>query len=264
MVNSNADMHQDDILVSIITVCKNAETTIIRCVKSVREQSYKNIQHVIVDGQSTDNTLRLIESSIGDNTVVLSEMDKSLYEALNKGVNLSRGQVVGILNSDDVFTDKTVVATIVKILKETEVDGVYGNVLYLNDKGSPIRYYRSYKLSLLSMKLGIMPAHPATFVKRYVYESGYMYNASYKIAADYDWFLRLLLFSDYSFKKINLLAVNMSNGGISNRSIMNRNIVNKEIVKSLEHQGICSILIKIRMRYLFKIFDYIMAKYVKY
>jgi glycosyltransferase involved in cell wall biosynthesis len=156
--------------VSIITVCLNSEKTIENTIQSVLFQSYKNIEYIVIDGNSTDNTKSILGKYADFISTVVSEPDKGLYDAMNKGLKLATGDVIGILNSDDLYKDLFVVEKVMKQFDE-EVDAVYGDIVYVdkNDITRIVRYWHSGLFKRYKMKFGWMPPHPAFFVRRNVY-----------------------------------------------------------------------------------------------
>ena len=182
--------------VSIITVCFNSELTIEHTINSVKSQDYPNIEHIIVDGGSIDSTLNIIESISSHNSVLISEPDLGIYDAMNKGLNKATGDVVALLNSDDYYPRDNIISQIVDFFTSNpSVAIVFGNVYYVkaNDLTKPIRHYSSYNFSPWKMRFGFMPAHPAAFIKYSAYEKIGFYSVGYKIASDFEWFVRALL-----------------------------------------------------------------------
>jgi glycosyltransferase len=216
--------------VSIITVVFNAERTICDCLISVKNQRYKNIEHLIIDGLSSDKTLSIIEDNIYDSIVLKSEADSGIYDALNKGILSATGEIIGILHSDDFYSYPDVIDEVMEFFSDPSVDAVYGNLNYVSKEGDfdVIRHWNAaptVKTSSMcctewaSMFGGWMPPHPTLFIRSSCYRKIGGFNTKYKIAADYDFIWRL--FAQPKFKAIYLDAVmiNMRVGGISNRSI---------------------------------------------
>jgi len=180
--------------VSIITAVYNNASYIGDCIKSVVTQSYPDIEYVVVDGGSTDGTLEAIEQHKNRISKVVSQNDEGYVYAMNKGLSLTGGDVVGFLHSDDFYAGKDVVAKVVKTFKERSVDSVYGDLVYVkrDDPGSLVRYWRSGSGSPAKIKKGWMPPHPTFFVKKHIYEKYGLFNTDFKIAADYELMLRFL------------------------------------------------------------------------
>lgn len=219
--------------VSIITVCYNPGKILREALKSLLSQDYHNIEFIVVDGGSSDGTVDYIRSICGEKiNKLISEPDNGVYDALNKGVGSSTGDIVGFLHSDDMFYRTTVLSEIVSKFSNKSVDAVYGDLLYVARENTErtIRYWKSgiYKPELL--KFGWMPPHPALYVRRVVYEKAKLCNGEYfdtrmTCSADYDFMLRLINKLKISIVYLPKILVKMRVGGISNRSI--KNIIQK-------------------------------------
>ncbi|WP_066221428.1 glycosyltransferase family 2 protein [Formosa haliotis] len=211
--------------VSIITATYNSENTIQHCMKSVLSQDYDNIEYIIIDGASKDKTLTLIDSEKQnhDNIVCVSEPDKGIYDALNKGIEKATGDIVGFLHSDDFFNSQKTINHIVKCFNESNVDGVYGDLHYINATNSDkvIRNWESKSFSKKLLKQGWMPAHPTLFLKKEVYNKHGVFNLNFKIAADYDMMLRIFKDNTLQFAYLPEVITKMRVGGASNRSLKN-------------------------------------------
>ncbi|NRD20827.1 glycosyltransferase [Winogradskyella eckloniae] len=215
--------------ISIITATYNSASTIQTCMESVLNQSYDNIEYIIVDGGSTDQTLNFIKEKVKINTQIKwsSEPDKGIYDALNKGIAKSTGDVVGFVHSDDFLADNAIIENIVKAFKQENVDGVYGNLHYvaLDNTNKVIRNWVSEKFELRLLKKGWMPAHPTLYLKKKIYQDNGAFNLGYKIAADYDFILRIFKQPQLKFFYLPKTIVKMRVGGASNRSL--KNIIQK-------------------------------------
>ena len=209
--------------VSIITATLNSAETIECALNSLKNQDYEDIEHIIVDGKSKDNTLSLIKEIGFGYTKVVSETDTGLYDALNKGISLSTGEIVGFLHSDDFFSSTKAISKIVNCFKENNCHAVYGNLNYVSkfNVNKIIRHWESKKFDPSLLTRGWMPPHPTFFMKKVCYEKFGGYNPAYKISADYEAMIRY--FSEEIFEAIYLpeLISNMRVGGISNRSLKN-------------------------------------------
>ncbi len=206
--------------VSIITPTFNSAETLENTIKSVLSQSYPDIEYIIVDGKSTDNTLDIVKKYDKINKVI-SEPDKGIYDAMNKGIRLATGDVVGILNSDDIYASENVIDRVVKAIKET--DCCWGNLLYVDkkDENKTIRRWISSEYKEDLFEKGWHPPHSTFFVKKNVYDRYGVFNLNFKIAADYELMLRLLEKNKISFSFIPEILVKMKIGGTSNRSVLN-------------------------------------------
>ena len=216
--------------VSVITVVFNNKHTLKDTIDSVLQQDYANIEYIIVDGGSTDGTIELIKSYGERICKFISEPDNGLYDAINKGIKLATGEVVGLLHSDDLFSNSNVISKIVAAFKDSGADSVYGDLHYVDkeDTQKVIRNWRSGYYSKGKFERGWMPPHPTFYVKRKVYLVHGLYDTGFKSAADYELMLRLLYKVGISANYIKDTLVHMRVGGESNRSLFNRIRANKE------------------------------------
>ncbi len=216
--------------VSIITVCYNSAITIEDTIKSVINQDYKNIEYIILDGQSKDNTISIIEKYKEQIAVFKSELDNGMYDALNKGIDLASGEIIAILNSDDFYINNHVISKVVDQMTSKGVDALYGDLWYVDqvDTNKIIRKWISgeYKPGLFLK--GWMPPHPAFFVKKSVYEQHGKFDLSLQSASDYELMLRFIHKHKVSITYLPEVLVKMRIGGTSNASFKNRVRANKE------------------------------------
>ncbi len=209
-------------LVSIITVCLNAADTIADTINSVATQNHSHVEHIVIDGGSADNTVELVRQLGGRVTKMVSEPDEGIYHAMNKGLALAKGDLVGFLNADDLYCHESVVKTVVETVKEHNVDSCYGDLLYMDATLSKVvRHWKSSPYTKGLFCTGWHPPHPTFFVKRSVYEKYGGFNTDLKIAADYEIMLRFLERYKVSTFYIPEVLVKMRTGGTSNRSIKN-------------------------------------------
>jgi glycosyltransferase len=215
--------------VSIITATYNSASTIKTCMDSVLNQSYDAIEYIIVDGGSNDETMHYIKENAVDNKQIIfsSEPDKGIYDALNKGIKKASGDIIGFVHSDDFLADNTIIASIVNAFKNENVDGVYGDLHYVAFENTDkiIRNWVSKKFRPKLLKQGWMPAHPTLFLKKKLYEKNGSFDLSYKIAADYDFILRIFKQPQLKFYYLPKTVVKMRVGGASNKSL--KNIIQK-------------------------------------
>lgn len=213
--------------VSIITAVYNNKTYLQDAIDSVYNQSYKNIEHIIVDGNSNDGTIDLIKKNENKISKWLSENDKGIYDALNKGLKLATGDLIGFLHSDDIYASNEIIETIVNKIKKSNSDSIYGDLLYVskNDTNNIIRFWKSKNFHYKLLKKGWMPPHPTFFVKKHIYNQYGGFNTNFKIAADYDLMLRFLGQKIISTSYLPQIIIKMRVGGLSNNSI--RNIIRK-------------------------------------
>ena len=226
--------------VSIVTPTYNSAKTIVDTILSVNKQDYANIEHIIIDGGSKDNTLELIRNTPNRVKKIISEPDKGIYDAMNKGVALATGDIVGILNSDDFYNSNDVIAKVVKTFQEGEYEGVYGDLEYVDARNTNrvVRYWESkaYKEGLF--KKGWHPAHPTFFVKKEVYDKYGNFNLKYKIGAGYEIMLRFIEKNRIKVAYIPETLVKMRVGGASNQSIKNIIKANIECYNAWKDNGL--------------------------
>lgn len=207
--------------ISIITAVYNRASTIESSVASVQGQSYGAIEHVIQDGGSTDGTLDLIERLTHSATCLVSERDDGLYDAINRGISRSTGDIIGLMHSDDFYAHPQVLAKVARAFEDPRVDGVYGDLDYVSasDTKKVVRHWRSgvYQPDLLSR--GWMPPHPTLYLRREVFLQWGLYDTSFQIAADYDAMLRYLWRGRIHLAYVPEVLVKMRVGGVSNRSL---------------------------------------------
>lgn len=216
--------------VSIITITYNSEATLKDTIESVVNQSYGDIEYIIVDGKSTDNTLSIIESYKDKISKVISEKDKGLYDALNKGIALATGDLIGIIHSDDFYTNNFVIEKIIKSIEENNSDAVYADLYYV-DKVDTNKIFRKWKSGSYKHGMflnGWMPPHPTFFAKRSVYEKFGSFNLSFVSAADYELMLRFIHKHKINLSYLPEFIVKMRVGGKSNVTLNNRLRANKE------------------------------------
>lgn len=233
-------MKKDSPLVSIITVVYNSRSTIVQNLNSVISQTYPHIEHIIIDGASTDGTLQLIDKVKKKVTKLISEPDKGIYDAMNKGLSLAGGEIIGFLNADDAYYDETTISTVVSEMEKTGSDSCYGDLIYVarKDPSKVIRYWKSYPFDPRFFHRGWHPPHPTFFVRRWVYEVYGGFNLQFRIAADYELMLRLLLKHRISTHYIPRVLVKMRTGGISNRNPLNILKANLECYKAWRYNGL--------------------------
>lgn len=209
--------------ISIVTVAFNSAKTIADTMQSVANQDYVQIEHIIIDGASTDNTLDIVRQFITPTALVRSEPDRGIYDAMNKGLAMATGDVVGFLNSDDVFNDTHSVAKIAQAMDSPDVDACYSDLIYVSQKKSNrvIRHWKSraYEVGLCSK--GWMPAHPTFYARKTIYEKYGGFETKFKLQADFEMALRLLDIHKIRTTYLPTVLVKMRTGGASNASIKN-------------------------------------------
>ncbi len=243
--------------ISIITATYNSEAHIADCVKSVNSQTYDDIEHIIIDGASKDNTLEIVKNIPNRVVKIVSEPDRGIYDAMNKGINLATGDVIGILNSDDFFTSNDVIETVVNAFNNNDIEALYGDVHFVdpNDLNKCVRYYSSAIFKPSLFRFGFMPAHPSFYMKRECYEKHGLYSLDYRIAADYDLLIRYLYKEKINYKYLKKDFVTMRTGGVSTENFNSRVTLNREIVKACKRYGISTNMFLLSLKYFYKIFE---------
>lgn len=203
--------------VSIITIVLNGVDYIDKTINSVINQSFTNIEYIIIDGGSKDGTIDIIKKYENKIAYWVSEPDKGIYDAMNKGIRLAKGDIVGILNSDDFYADENVIKNVVEVMSKNNVDSCYGDLVYVdrNDINKIVRYWKAGAFNKERFKKGWMPPHPTFFVKRKVYEKYGYFNLDFPLAADYELMLRFLLKYEITTEYIQKIIVKMRMGGTS-------------------------------------------------
>jgi glycosyltransferase involved in cell wall biosynthesis len=244
--------------VSIITVTYNSQDTLQCTIDSVKNQSYKNIEYIIIDGNSNDNTVDIIKSNSDVVSYWISELDFGLYDAINKGIRVATGNIIGIINSDDYYKDEHVISTIVDTFIKFNTDSVFSDGRYISRKNlsKTIRYYSSRIFRPSIFRWGFMPLHTSFFVKKNHYDSFGLYKTDYKIAADFELLLRFLLIYRISYKYIPKDLIVMRMGGVSTKSWKSNLLLNREIVKACSQNGIYTNIFMLFFKYFIKIFEF--------
>jgi len=221
--------------ISIITVVYNGVKYIETCIKSIMAQTYKDIEYIIIDGKSSDGTLEIINHYKNQVSVIISEKDNGHIFAMNKGLKIATGDIVGFLHSDDFYTNNKVVEKVMQKFSTNTIDSLYGDLVYVvkNKPGKIVRFWKGSEYSIEKIKKGWMPPHPTYFVKRNIYEKYGFLNTAFKISVDYELILRFLYKHHISVYYLPETLVNMRLGGVSNRNILNM------IRKSLEDFKAC-------------------------
>ena len=225
--------------ISLITVCFNSEATIEETLKSVLLQKYDNYEYLIIDGKSKDNTLDIVKSyekKFKGKLKYISEKDKGLYDAMNKGIKMARGDIIGILNSDDILSNNKVFDKIASTFKKTKCDGTYSN-LYIMDYETMSKIERAFISKKGNYKLGWYPPHPTLYLKKEVYDKIGNYNQDYRIAADYDFMLRIMK-NNINLEYIDDVLVHMRSGGLSTNGLKGYKKSYDESIKVLKHNNI--------------------------
>ena len=238
-------------IVSVITATYNRAATIVRALNSVRRQTYSNIQIVVIDGASQDETVKLVAPLMAAEDILYSAPDNGIYDALNKGVELSCGDVIAFMHSDDVYFDDDVLLNVMEIFSDENIDIVYGDVCFFatDNENKIIRTYRSDTLSEANLAWGKMPAHPAMFIRRRVYQEIGYFKTNFSIAADYEFLCRLVRNYDFNAVYLPSVFVRMQVGGVSTGGLKNTLLLNKEVYRALSDNKIYSNIFMILSKY---------------
>jgi len=226
--------------ISIITVCRNSAAVIEGAIRSVLAQTHKDIEYIVVDGASTDGTVQLVRSFSDRLAKLVSEPDAGIYDAMNKGIGLATGDIVGILNSDDLYADDNVLARVAAVFEKPEVDVCYGDLVYVSPANidKPVRVWKSSPYKSGSFLSGWVPPHPTFFVRRQVYEKYGRLDLSFPLAADFELMLRFLHCLGLKSSYIPETLVKMRLGGASNKSFANMFQQNMEIYRAGRKNGV--------------------------
>jgi len=249
--------------ISIITVVWNGVSTIQNTIDSVLAQTYKNVEYIIVDGDSSDGTVEVIKSYGNKISRFISEPDRGLYDAMNKGIALATGNVIGILNSDDFYLHSEVITDVAReFTQNLGADLVLGNVDFVqpDDLIKRVRLYSAFKFALWKMRFGFMPAHPGTFIKKSAYDKVGQYKLGYKSGSDFDMFVRILVVARLPYVKLNKTLVRMRVGGVSTSGIKSYAITTNEMLRSLKENQIYSNRLMVLVRLPVKFVQLLLSK----
>jgi glycosyltransferase involved in cell wall biosynthesis len=240
--------------VSIITVTLNNAEYIEACIQSVITQDYKNIEYIVIDGGSTDGTIDVIKKYENKINIWISEPDNGMYDAINKGIRMSSGDVIGMLHSDDLYIDEHVISKVVQKFCNN-IDSVYADLVYVerNNLKKVVRYYDSSVFQISKFAYGWMPAHPTCFIKKNVYDKYGLYKTDYIVAADYELLVRFYAKHRVSYSYLPRVIIKMRRGGLSTRNFESNVILNREIVRACRENGIETNVFKVYSKYFVKL-----------
>ena len=235
--------------ITIITASFNNNKTIAQCIESVINQNYSNIEYIIIDGKSTDNTVAIAKNYSDKISRIISEADEGMYFALNKGIKIASGDIIGFLHADDFYSNNSVIENVISYFEKFKTDSVYGNLQYVKKESENriIRNWTAGEFKFENLKNGWMPPHPSFFVKKEVYRKFGLFNTNYKIASDYDLMIRFLGKHKITTSYLPEVIVQMRWGGKSNKNI--RNIITKSkedynAIKTNEIGGLKTLFLK--------------------
>lgn len=243
--------------VSIITVCYNSARTLQETIESVLTQTYSNIEYIIIDGKSTDETPAILAQYQKRIAHIVSEPDKGLYDAMNKGIALSTGEVIGILNSDDVLAHSGVIADVVAAMNDN-TDAICSDVhIFKDQKENVVRKYRCTRWKPWMFRIGHQPPHPGFFVRKTCYEKYGNFDLQYKRAADFELLLRFIGVHKINIKFLAYTSVLMRSGGSSQQGLKAISEANIEDHRALRKHGYFSVLPLIWCKYFLKVFQWV-------
>ncbi|MDB2531611.1 glycosyltransferase [Alphaproteobacteria bacterium] len=227
--------------ISIITVTYNCASVVEKCLASIAEQSYTDVEHIVVDGASRDGTLDILNIHRSHFAVLLSEPDTGIYDAMNKGLALASGDIVGFLNADDFYAHDRTLESIVQCFTDDDLlDACYSDLIYVDksDISQIVRYWQSNSFVASSFSRGWCPPHPTFFVRRSVYERFGGFDLTYRIAADIELMMRFLEVKKINVKYTPEVWVTMRTGGASNKNWLNICVQNQEVLRALKRHGL--------------------------
>lgn len=251
---------------SIITVTYNSEATLRDTIRSVLSQQYPNIEYIVVDGSSKDCTIDIVreyEPKFNSRLKWISEPDSGLYDAMNKGIRMATGDIIGIINSDDFYYENDIIERIAKVFSENaDVEAVFGDVKFVKPENldRTVRYYAAKNFRPWRFRFGFMPPHPSFFTYKHNFERLGYYKTDYKIAADYELLIRFLNKAKLRYRYIPKSVMKMRIGGVSTSSINSTIILNKEIVRACRENGIYTNMFLLTFKYVSKIWELIFTK----
>lgn len=251
--------------ISLITVTFNSAVTLRDTIQSVLSQSYSDIEYIIIDGASEDNTVDIVkeyEPLFEGRLRWISEKDQGLYDAMNKGIHMATGDIIGIINSDDFYHRTDIIAKVMEAFQDRLVQAVYGDVRFVNSDNldKTVRYYSSKNFSPRRFRYGFMPAHPTFFTYRKYFDELGCYKTDYRIAADYELLIRFLYVHHLKAKYLSFDFLKMRTGGVSTVSFRNNILINKEIVRACRENGIWTCMPLLFLKYFIKVFELIFTR----
>ena len=257
-LNQSSESANSSLKISVITAIYNRKDFIFRALSSIKNQSYKNIELVVVDGGSNDGSQKIACSFLGHDDIFISEPDNGIYDALNKGIEASSGDIIAFLHSDDLYDNNEVLANIASIFQKNEIDIVYGDIAFFskNNSNHITRVYRSDKLSLKNLSWGKMPAHPAILIKKDIYKKIGLFKTNYHIAADYEFLCRMMKSNHVNSIYVPDIFIRMQMGGISTGGIKSTILLNREVLRACKENLVTTNILMLLSKYPSKIFQF--------
>lgn len=243
--------------ITIITVCYNAQSTIKQTLDSLFSQDYNEVEFILIDGNSTDKTMEIVEAYRSKFFKIISENDFGMYDALNKGIKLANGEIIGILNSDDEFSQNSILRVIAsKFMENSSIDAIIGDVAFIKNN-KQIRYCSALNWQPWKFKFGNMPPHPSFYCKRKLFTQFGYYNTNFKIAGDFELLLRFIYINKIKFEYIPYKIVNMKIGGLSTSGLGSIININREILKAFRINRLKTNHFYLYSRYFKKAFEFL-------
>lgn len=244
--------------ISIVTVSFNSATTIARTFQSVASQTWPDVEHIVIDGASIDGTMAVIDRYRAGLAKVVCEPDAGIYDAMNKGVALATGEVVAFLNADDFYKDTGVLARVAGAMQAGQLDAMYGDVEFFRpgQQGKVVRRYNSGRFTRSGLGWGWMPAHPALFVRRVLFERYGMFRTDYRIAGDFEFIVRVFKHSELRHRHLPESLVCMQMGGISTSGWRSTLQLNREMMRACQSNSIPTNWSKLLLRYPLKVLEF--------
>lgn len=245
--------------ISVITVAFNAAATIAETLDSVAAQTCPGVEHIVVDGASTDGTLEVIKRHGQRVAHLISEPDHGIYDAMNKGLRLATGDIIGFLNADDVYADTGVLARVSATMEAEGLDALFGDAEFVSPDrpDRPLRRYRSERFRPARLAWGWMPAHPTLFLRRHVYERFGLFRTDYRIAGDFELVARMFHGDTLKYRHVPEVLVRMRTGGVSTGGWRNTLLLNREVLRACRENGISTSLPRILSKYPAKLLEFI-------
>jgi glycosyltransferase involved in cell wall biosynthesis len=247
--------------ISVITVCYNSAKTLERALKSVAEQDWPSIEHIVIDGGSTYETLAILQG-YKHLAMWVSEPDKGIYDAMNKGLGLATGEIICFLNADDQYASSSILSYVAKLMMDHKLDALMGDVLFFK-KDKPnhsVRRYRSDRFNPESLSWGWMPAHPGLFLSSFEVKRTGLFKVDYKIAGDFEFIIRFFNKENLRYQYVPIIIVRMQSGGVSNSGLRAKILLNLEVLRACRENGIKTNLFKILSKYPLKLLEFVDSK----
>lgn len=243
--------------ISVITVAYNSANTIADTMDSVAMQTYADVEHLVVDGASKDDTVKIAQARGTPRTLIRSEPDKGIYDAMNKGLARATGDIVCFLNADDAYADPEVLTRVAYEMQQHRLDALFGDVIFFKPDAPQrtVRRYRSDRFHPNRLAYGWMPAHPALFMKRSIYEQLGGFRTHFRIAGDFDFIARAFGPGRLRYRHLPDIMVRMQAGGVSNAGLRSKWLLNREVLQSCRENGIQTNLFKILSKYPAKLME---------